>query len=345
MSTLFFIFEAVKTNWVYKTVKYIKRVYFKNDKRVVAYLVCVGIATSFWFLNALNKTYTVKMVVPVSYTNLPNNKTLDNQLPDKFDLTIKAHGFNILRHQVSFLFMPFEFNVKEMTNDRMVDTKKSSFAFPARQFLTDLSNQFSNEMDIVSMRPDTLYFKFGQMGHKLLKVKPMVIINLKKQYQISGDIKTIPDSVMVNGTQSVLDTLQYVMTNLLRFNSVDQHIKTETSLSKIQEAYFDIQKVVINIPVEEYTESQLLVPVVVKDNSSGMSIKLFPGKVKVTFQVGLSRFQEVRPEDFKLSVAFSDIRESKQRLKITTEFKPEYLYDLKITPEEIEYLIQNKMHD
>jgi len=341
MSTLFFIFEAVKTNWVYKTVKYIKRVYFKNDKRVVAYLVCVGIATSFWFLNALNKTYTVKMVVPVSYTNLPNNKTLDNQLPDKFDLTIKAHGFNILRHQVSFLFMPFEFNVKEMTNDRMVDTKKSSFAFPARQFLTDLSNQFSNEMDIVSMRPDTLYFKFGQMGHKLLKVKPMVIINLKKQYQISGDIKTIPDSVMVNGTQSVLDTLQYVMTNLLRFNSVDQHIKTETSLSKIQEAYFDIQKVVINIPVEEYTESQLLVPVVVKDNSSGMSIKLFPGKVKVTFQVGLSRFQEVRPEDFKLSVAFSDIRESKQRLKITTEFKPEYLYDLKITPEEIEYLIQN----
>ena len=341
MSTFFFIFEAVKTNWVYKTVKYIKRVYFKNDKRVVAYLVCVGIATSFWFLNALNKTYTVKMVVPVSYTNLPNNKTLDNQLPDKFDLTIKAHGFNILRHQVSFLFMPFEFNVKEMTNDRMVDTKKSSFAFPARQFLTDLSNQFSNEMDIVSMRPDTLYFKFGQMGHKLLKVKPMVIINLKKQYQISGDIKTIPDSVMVNGTQSVLDTLQYVMTNLLRFNSVDQHIKTETSLSKIQEAYFDIQKVVINIPVEEYTESQLLVPVVVKDNSSGMSIKLFPGKVKVTFQVGLSRFQEVRPEDFKLSVAFSDIRESKQRLKITTEFKPEYLYDLKITPEEIEYLIQN----
>lgn len=341
MSTLFFIFEAVKTNWVYKTVKYIKRVYFKNDKRVVAYLVCVGIATSFWFLNALNKTYTVKMVVPVSYTNLPNNKTLDNQLPDKFDLTIKAHGFNILRHQVSFLFMPFEFNVKEMTNDRMVDTKKSSFAFPARQFLTDLSNQLSNEMDIVSMRPDTLYFKFGQMGHKLLKVKPMVIINLKKQYQISGDIKTIPDSVMVNGTQSVLDTLQYVMTNLLRFNSVDQHIKTETSLSKIQEAYFDIQKVVINIPVEEYTESQLLVPVVVKDNSSGMSIKLFPGKVKVTFQVGLSRFQEVRPEDFKLSVAFSDIRESKQRLKITTEFKPEYLYDLKITPEEIEYLIQN----
>jgi YbbR domain-containing protein len=72
-----------------------------------------------------------------------------------------------------------------------------------------------------------------------------------------------------------------------------------------------------------------------------LNIKLFPEKVKVTFKVGLSRFQEIRPEDFKLSVAFSDIRENKQLLKITTESIPDYLYDLKITPDEIEYLIQN----
>jgi len=308
---------------------------------VVAYLICVGIATGFWFLNALNKTYTVKMVVPVSYINLPNNKTLENQLPEKFELTIKAHGFTILRHQVSFLFMPFEFNVKEMTNDRMMDSKKSSFAFPARQFLTELSNQLSNEMDILSMNPDTLYFKYGQMGQKWVKVKPMVNVNLKKQYQISGDIKTSPDSVLVNGTQSVLDTLKFVMTNLQNFNSVDRHIKTEASLSKINEVYFNIQKVELNIPVEEYTEAQLSVPVMVKDHSPDVNIKLFPDKVKVTFQVGLSRFQEIRPEDFKLSVAFSDIRDNKQSLKVTTESIPEYLYDLKIMPEEIEYLIQN----
>ena len=341
MSTLFFIFEAVKTNWVYKTIKYIKRVYFKNDKRVVAYLLCVSIATGFWFLNALNKTYTVKMVVPVSYINLPNNKTLNNQLPDKLYLTIKAHGFNILRHQVSFLFIPFEFNVKEMTNNRMMESKKNSFAFPARQFLTELSNQFSNEMDILNMSPDTLFFKFGQMGHKLVKVKPRVSITLKKQYQISGDIKTSPDSVMVNGTQSVLDTLHFVTTNFQRFNSVDQHIKVEASLSKIKEVFFDTQKVVINIPVEEYTEAQLSVPIVVKHKSSTVNIKLFPEKVKVTFQVGLSRFLDIRPEDFKLSVSFSDISEGKQRLKVTTESIPKYLDDLKITPEEIEYLIQN----
>jgi len=331
----------VKTNWIYKTVKYIKKVYFKNDKRVVAYLICVGIATGFWFLNALNKTYTVKLIVPVSYINLPNNKTLENHLPDKFELTIKAHGFNILRHEVSFLFMPFEFNVKEMTNDRMTDSKMSSFAFPSRQFLSELSNQLSNEMDIISMSPDTLFFKFGHLSQKWVKVKPIVNMHLKKQYQISGAIKTTPDSVLVNGTQSVLDTMRFVMTNLQSFNFVDKEIRTKASLSKINEVYFNIQEVELTIPVEEYTETQLLVPIEVKDHLPDVNIKLFPEKVKVTFQVGLSRYQLIRPEDFKLSVAFSDIRENRQRLKITTESIPDYLYDIKITPDEIEYLIQN----
>ena len=331
----------MKTSWIYKTVRYLKKVYFKHDKRVAAYLICVGIATCFWFLNALNKTYTVNMAVPVTYINLPDNKTLDNHLPEKFDLTIRSHGFNILRHQVSFIFMPFEFNVNEMTNNRMMERRNNNFAFPSRQFLTELSNQFSNEMDILSMSPDTLYFKFGKMGQKLVQVKSMVQVNLKKQHQISGAIKTIPDSVEVRGPQSILDTLQIVMTNSQKFNAVDQPIIAEVSLSKMKEVFLNPQTVEINIPVEEYTEAQLLVPVVVKDQPSDVNIKLFPAKVKITFQVGLSRFQEMHPEDFKLSVAFPDISKGKQRLKVTTESTPGYLYDMKISPEEIEYLIQN----
>ena len=196
-------------------------------------------------------------------------------------------------------------------------------------------------MDIMSMSPDTLFFKFGKMGHKLIKVKPMVKVNLKKQYQISGDIQTSPDSVLVNGPQSILDTMHFVMTELQKFNLVDEQIKAEAPLSKIKEVFFDTQQVELNIPVEEYTEAQLSVPVAVKDQSSEVKIKLFPEKVKVTFLIGLSRFTEIRPEDFKLAVSFSDISQGKQRLKVITESIPAYLYDLKITPEEIEYLIQN----
>jgi hypothetical protein len=333
----------VKTNWLYRILKYLKKVYFKNDKRVAAFVVCVGIATGFWFLNALSKTYTVNMNVPVRYINLPNNKTLSNQLPEKFNLKIRARGFTVLRHQVSFLFLPLEFNVNAMTDNRMMDSKKSSFVLPARQFLAELSNELSNEMEILSMNPDTLYFRFDHMVQKMVKVKPMVVVNLKKQFQISGDIKTNPDSVLVNGPQAVLDTLHFVLTEPQKFNALDQLVETKVLLHNLKDTYFEPQNVTIKIPVEEYTEAQLSLPVFLKDRPSGVNIKLFPAKVKVTFQVGLSRFKDIKPEDFKLSVSFSDITEGKQQLKITKESTPAYLYELKIAPEEIEYLIESNM--
>ena len=331
----------MKAKWPYKFFKYLKKVYFRNDKRVAAYLVCVAIATGFWFLNALSKTYTEDIMVPVNYVNFPNNKTLASKPPEQFDLRIEAHGFTVLRHKLFFFFLPLEFNVNEMTHNQMTESKKNSFAFPSRQFLTELSYQLSNEVKILSMSPDTLFFKFDKMGHKRVKVKPVIQINLKKQFEISGDSKIMPDSVMVNGPQSTLDTLHYIYTEPLQINNADQTIIRTSKLNPIKEIYFETPSVQVSIPVEEYTEAQQLVPVILDHQTPDGKVKLFPSRVKISFQVGLSRFSQIHPEDFKLTVSYKDIKEGKQRLKIKTEITPAYIYSMKITPEEIEYLIES----
>lgn len=331
----------MKTSWVYKFVKYLKKVYFRNDKRVVAYLICVVIATFFWFLNALSKNYTVSMVVPVSYYNLPDNKTLSNKPPEQFNLKVKAHGFTILRHRLSLFFMPIEFNVNDLTNNLMIDSHKSNYAFPARQFLIEISYLLSNDMEILSMTPDTLSFKFDQMGQKRIKVKPLLIVNLKKQYQISGNIQSTPDSVTVYGPQQAIDTLQYARTETLQFNDADEPVKEKALINKIKDIYFEPKQIELSFPIEEYTEAQQLVPVLINNLPANLNVKLFPSKVKVSFLVGLSRFSEMKPEDFKLTVSYNDIIDGKLRLKISVESRPSYIYDLKITPEELEYLIEN----
>jgi YbbR domain-containing protein len=333
----------VKTKWIYQVFKYLKKVYFRNDKRVAAYLVCVAIATGFWFLNALSKTYTEDIIVPVSYINFPNNKTIASKPADRFEMKVRAHGFTILRNKLSFLFMPLEFNVNELTKDRMQISKKSSFAIPSRQFYTELSYQLSNELDILSISPDTLYFKFDQMGTKRVKICPVVKLNLKKQFQISGNIETKPDSVTINGAQSTIDTLQCVYTETLRGNSVDQAFTKDIKIRPVKEVYFDRKSVEITVPVEEYTEAQQMVQVGIIDKPIGRNIKLFPAKVSISYQIGLSRFAQIHPEDFKLTVSYKDILEGKPRLKISVDSTPAYIYSLKIKPEELEYLIESSL--
>lgn len=331
----------MKTNWINSAFKYLKKVYFRNDKRVAAYVVCVAIASGFWFLNALGKTYTEDVTVPVSYVNFPNNKTIASKPAEQFEMRIKARGFTILRQKMSFLFLPLEFNVNEMTRNRMQESKNSSFAFPARLFYSELSNQLSNEVDILSMSPDTLFFKFDQMGTKRVKVMPVMNLNLKKQFQISGEILTNPDSVTVSGAQSSIDTLQFVYTEAILSKNVSQPITTDVKIRRINEIYFNRRSVEVTIPIEEYTEAQQLVPVELAEQPIAGRVKLFPSKVKISYQIGLSRFSQIHPEDFKLTVSYQDIKDGKQRLKISAKTTPAFIYALKISPEELEYLIEN----
>jgi len=237
--------------------------------------------------------------------------------------------------------MPLEFDVNGMTDNRMRESHKSNFAFPSRQFLTELTYMFSNDMEILSMNPDTLYFRFDKMGENSVKVRPDLNIKLKKQFQISGEILSNPDSVTASGPQSVIDTLKYATTENLIFQNTDQPIQKKARIQTRKEIYFEPKLVELKIPVEEYTEAQLLVSVSTSGLPTDISVKLFPAKVKVSFLVSLSRFSEIKPEDFKLSVSYNDIKEGKSRLKITTEAAPAYLYSLKTNPEELEYLIEN----
>lgn len=341
MSALFFIFDAVKTNWVYKVSRYLKKVYHRNDERVAVYVVCVFIATGFWFLNALGKTYTVDLVAPVKYINLPDNKTLSNKQPEHFDLTVRAHGFTILRQKLSFLLMPLEFDVNTLTNDRMKLDSKSWYAFPTKQFLNQLSYKLSNDLEILSMQPDTLFFRFDAMSTRWVKVKPVVKINLKRQFRISGRINADPDSVVVNGPKLVLDTLKSIDTEPVKMKDVGDPIHVKMKLQPPKNIYPETKTVQVNIPVEEYTETELTVPVTVADIPDDVHVKLFPARVKATFQVSLSRFQGIRPEDFKLTVNYVDILKGKPKLKVSAKATPAYIYELKITPEDLEYLIEN----
>ena len=48
---------------------YFKIEKYRQDSRVVIFLICLLIATVLWFLNALGKNYTTQINYPVKYVN------------------------------------------------------------------------------------------------------------------------------------------------------------------------------------------------------------------------------------------------------------------------------------
>ncbi len=312
----------------------------KDDRRVVIFLVCIGIATSFWFLNALNKDYKVELSFPVKYTNLPKNKNLANEPPSSFILEVNAHGFSILRHKLSLAFSPLVFNVNQFTGKIMENSDRSGFAIPSRRFIDPISDQISNELRINHIWPDTLYFSFDKIIETKVKVKPNIELSFKKQHFLNSEARTRPDSVTVSGPKSILDTLQFVYTKFQTYKEVDQTIQRNVSLEESDLFDFKPKRVVLNIPVEEYTEKQLEIPITIAGRPDSIKINLFPAKTRLTFTTGLTSYNEILANDFEASVSYADILKNPERLVVSLTRQPANIQGLNIATTEVEYLIE-----
>jgi hypothetical protein len=190
----------------------------------------------------------------------------------------------------------------------------------------------SGDLELLSMRPDTLYFGYGQLTQKQVKVKPVVKVTPKKQYQLSGEVRSTP--------KNMIDTLQFVYTKSQTFSDADKTFATNAEINQQDGLYYSRPDVELKVPVEEYTEAQQSVPVTVLDVPPGVNVKLFPARVKVSFLVGLSQFSEIRPDNFNFAVSYTDIEKGAQRLPVRKLSVPPFLYDVSVNPEEVEYLIE-----
>ena len=312
----------------------------KNDRKLVTYFVCICIATIFWFLNALNKQYTVDLTFPVKYTNLPKNKVLANKPPDYFTLTANSFGFTILRHKLSMAFTPLVFNVNEFTSGKMEQSEKSKYAIPTSQFINRLSSQVSSELKITDIQPDTLNFIFDRIVKQKIKVRPNISVGFSKQHFLSQKISTVPDSVLVSGPKSVLDTLKFINTTYQKYKDLDQTVQRNVPLADQENLTYDPKRIVLKIPVEEYTEKYLQVPISIDDLPDSVHVNLFPEKARVSFMIPLSRFKEIKPYNFKISVSYKDIQNKKDLLDLEIKTQPQNLRAVSFSPGQVEYLIE-----
>ena len=329
------------TNKLLNRIQYLlKKSEIKNQRKIITFFVCICIATVFWFLNALNKSYTVDIEFPVKYINLPANRVLSNHPVDKFTLTVSSYGFTILRHKLSLAFSPLVFDVNDFTHGQLQKTNNSRYVISTGQFINRFASQISNELKINAIHPDTVVFNFEKMKERIVKVIPKVHLDFQVQHDLSRSIILVPDSVLVNGPESIMDTLSYVYTVFQKYTKVKESIQRNIALKEYKSLTFKPSRVMMTIPVEEFTEKNLMVPVYVNNLPEDEHVNLFPEKIRVSFQVSLSRFKEIKADEFRVCVEYKDIKQQKETLSLKLEVQPKDLKTVSVYPSRIEYLIE-----
>lgn len=129
-------------------------------------------------------------------------------------------------------------------------------------------------------------------------------------FQLSGDIQINPQKINAYATAAILDTLTSVKTAFTEVKKANKNITRTVQLIKVDGVNFDPENVSITIPIEEYTEKTLEIPVSCSHIPPHYTVRMFPAVVKVTCSVPLSRFKGLSEDMFSIHIPFEDLEQT-----------------------------------
>jgi hypothetical protein len=125
-----------------------------------------------WYLNSLRKVIEIDLRYPVQYVNAPKNKAISKDLPAKLTLNLKGAGFSIIKLKVSGNRAPLIIDFSKVTYRRVPDSHVSDYFIVANGLLKSFSKQLNSEFELISVKPDTLFFTFESKSNTGTQGKP-----------------------------------------------------------------------------------------------------------------------------------------------------------------------------
>lgn len=320
--------------------EFLKKSNLRIDRNIITYLICVVIATILWFLNALNKDYSAVISYPVKYVNLPQGKHLISDLPSTLSLEVRAKGFALLGHRISTSFLPITFNVNTYSNHLLEKDEVFEYTLNTNEIKDKIGNQLNTEIKLLDITPATIEFKFAQSVEKKVAVRPVVNYTLKRQY-ILNQITATPDSVLVSGPATIIDTLRYISTKSLRLKDLGKSVTKEVELTPPRGCTVGDATVKLDLQVEQFTETKKTIRLQARHVPGSFYLRLFPDNVNITYDVGLSNYEKITNQDFEFYVDY-DQTQSSSYLDVKVGKTPAFIKNLVFSPQKVEYIIERK---
>ncbi|MCD7898945.1 MAG: YbbR-like domain-containing protein [Bacteroides sp.] len=305
-----------------------------KSKEFLIFLGFFLVAGAFWLLQTLNDDYETEFNIPLRLRNVPDNVVLTIEPPSQLRVLVKDKGTVLLNRKVSKSFFPItlDFNDYQGTNNYV--------RIPSSDLEKKIQSQLGSPR-LLSIKPDTLEYIYTTGQSKRVPVVLTGKISAGRQYYIADTIIR-PDSVTVYAPSRMLDTIKVAYTDYVHLTDISDTVAHLARLRTLRGAKYIPDQVSLRFPVDVFTEKTVEVPVIGTRFPSDRVLKAFPSKVKVTFQIGLSRFNTVTAEDFVISAPYSELlrvpQSEKYRLKL--EIYPRGINNIRISPEQVDFLIE-----
>ncbi len=328
--------ENIRIYWLKTSEKIRNFLLSEKCRQFLVFLFFVFLSFCFWLLQVLNEEYESEITLPLRMENVPGNVVMTSELPKELHIGVKDRGTVLANYLLGQTLYPVKIDFEEYAE------KGTHVRIPVSSLAKKISSQLKQSTKLQSIRPDTLEFIYAEGQAKKVPVRFQGSIDTGRQYYVSS-ISCTPDSVMVYAPQTMLDTITAAYTQKQVFKNVMDTVRQRVQLAAVKGAKFTPAFADVKVQVDIYAEKTMELPVRPLNFPADKTLRTFPSKVQVSFQVGLSQFRSVTADDFSVGIDYEDLlKNTGDKSPVRLQSSPHNVKHVRLHPTEVEYIIEQK---
>ncbi|PKQ44880.1 hypothetical protein CSW08_11210 [Confluentibacter flavum] len=306
-----------------------------RNRKINVFFLFLLLAFIILIFTKLSNEFTNTITFDINKINVPQENVVLNDSNAKLKVTLKTHGFKWLTYYFSQPKINIDFS-------KDVVKTKSAFIWDKSKAYMYTDEQFGNNVQLLNISPDTLVFKYDV---NLVKKIPVILnteVGFTAGFDITGNYKLVPDSIVVVGPEIIASKVKSVQTEKLTLNEVRSNISSAVKLKlpkNNKDLKFSANEIQVSATVEKYTEGTLKIPVSVINVPNDMTLNYFPKEVNVAYYTSLKDFNAIKAEDFIVECDFSTVENQQAYLTPKLTIISKLVKSAKVNQQHIEFII------
>lgn len=305
-----------------------------------AFLIFLLVSVLIWQVEKLRLTYPEDTALNVVCQNVPEGYITDPVMAKSVDVRLEGDGFSLLR---MYLTNSRNVAVDVSSMPRLKMGGRSWAIFITRKLATN-KNDLPEHVRITDVFTDTVMIPLLTVERKRLPVVVRDDVSLLPQCMYSSGRKVSPDSVWITATNDVIDTMTAVYAVVEGRQVLGDTLIKDVPLVLPDMAQSSSSSVRVEYDVEPFSEKKLQIGIVPVNVAQGYSCRVFPPNARVSFCVGLSKFEAADESGFRVVADLSNIHpgDKVSRVRVSLVRSPDFINNVSFSPSYAEFILEKK---
>jgi YbbR domain-containing protein len=317
----------------------IKIILKKAGKDWSIMIISLLLATFMWCVQNFAKGYSTYFSYKVTLKTYMPGRTQKAVSKDVMVVRGKSSGYYILQKRYTNKSDEIEISL-DPKMIKMMSGSPNEFYVRCDNIKDKIQEVLGNDFQIEWFTSDTLRFLFPRQYNKKVPVAVNSSLRFRSQYMQLGKLTVNPDSVVVFGEKSVIDTVDSVYTELIEGSDIVAPKQGIVSLVPIKNISFSQTDIAYSFVAVRYVESTMMVHVNVINIPEKTKVVPIPHNVTLRYRVPSVDKKSYSQSDFKVILNYEELVGLNQNVTKPHLVKsPKGVIWFDIEPKFIEYII------